>query len=292
MEDNAVPNPIARLRHRTADTLKFRVGQQIRLRDAEIELLRDKLDLFRNAYSLPPSTRTSARYLDLKQQLIDAQSRFELRRRRMAADHDLTLQSLKASHHRALERLQSAPRGASRDDVDTFLESYGRAAPRAVVRDPIQKGTADHELQKIQAESCEVEHRIRDLEGLIRKVKSRELPSIETSDPAEHEQIDGEIRERQRREIERIEGQIDRERQRTRSLREEIARAKGDGESGDREDWTVTALRMVASGSDEEKRRCARVLLEENRALKEEIARIDFMLYGRSGKYQKLRAKR
>jgi chromosome segregation ATPase len=150
---------------------------------------------------------------------------------------------------------------------------------RTIVRNPIQKGDADRELQKIQTESCQAEQRIRKLKDLIQAAKTRDI-------------VEDEQAVQIRREIERIEGEITEEKERKKSLRAEIARAKGDSESGKREDWTVAALRMVSSDSDDEKSGYLRVLLEENKMLKEEIARVDFMLYGRNGKYQFWRQRR
>jgi hypothetical protein len=263
-----------RVQDRLADRLEFQIGQAVRLRDAEISRLKDELQKFRDLLHQP---RDLSRHEPLQQTLLEKKRQLEKAKSELSR----------------LPPAGSLRADSETDDVDDFLASVRPTASRVAAR-TVTDAAAELEVKRLDDESTAARRRIEQLQRLIEKVRTHGPPSIGDGTPPQRSAA--ELRARHDRRLEEIEREIAQEKVKRRKLRESLARMQDATMSAatpfleeGANAWTVEVARLLAEGTEQERRQYLARLMRENARLKAEIGRIDFVVYGRAGKFQKWR---
>jgi hypothetical protein len=287
---------------RMIDTFKFRAGQEILLRDDEIGRLKEKLALFRSARTRKPPSHSKPNHEDeLKQRHVKQESDLRLLEAKARSEHANLVQRLQQAHEIELRKLQSRLKQEYRnsaenppvDDVDAFIESL---RPKEAQPKVITDGALDLELNGIERECRVAESRIRDLKALLEKIKlqpTESMASGSSSDLVSSSVIEN-LKEVHYREMARLNNLILDQENRSRKVQRKLKRDTEASlniyqeqiDRADRENQTWT---LLSEGNEDQKEFHLNGLRNENWRLKAEISRIDFLLYGRRGKYQKWR---
>ena len=340
-----------RMNSRIADSVQFRIQEEINIRDDEIGRLRSDLAYFRGMASTVTDTAKSKQrsvadqYSELRQILFNANSQLEMEKSQLATQHAKRLQKMDEKHIRDVELLRTQIEAASlpllqpkesprrRDRVEEFVEAANRLTGRQSltkekqsssssesvsesiesVRSPKQSARAQ-ELAKLSQVQSEYQRKARNLRDKIASVErqieehSCAMTSHESVASESEDDSDENLRERLSEERRAHDASMDElharyrdERERGRVLESEIskARAKLVAREKKRKPVQKKSAAEIArhrkykemreyldSMTASEKEVKLAELRAENRALKKEIARLDFKVYGKGGKYR------
>ena len=85
---------IDRVQRRVFEALKFRCEREIKVRDDEIERLKEKLELFRNRY-VTEMPKVDKSYLqELRQQLFQREAELKMKKVNLAIEHEKKIQEM------------------------------------------------------------------------------------------------------------------------------------------------------------------------------------------------------
>jgi hypothetical protein len=338
-----------RVHSRIVDSVQFKIQREIHIRDDEISRLKSDLAQLRGkAHTAADTTQTSQkqitdRHSHLRNKVAEAKTNADMKRTRLALEHENVMQELESRHRSEVAALDSmlegvmlSPRSTDPDPIDEFLDSMrpahtsykpAQAGYRLEPTGGHTPGQADHtfahsgrghapkgprpaagkgakkydNLGRIE-ELDRLKHEIGAQEGLAGELRAKiqeamknppEIePEIETATgPA----LDG-LRASHKQKMSDLEGQLRAEVDRGCAIDAAIAQANGEAEraptrlKGTRTKRQTskaqTATRRSTSLSTTDRQARVAALRFENRSLKKEIARVDFILYGRKGKYQ------
>jgi hypothetical protein len=285
-----------RLQFRRADALRFKLQRDINLKDDEISRLTTELALVRGrSETVSDKVIQSKKPLEsqcasLRKKLFEARSENDVKRTKIETEHQTKLRELESSHDADVKRLQlhfqtlalDDNRPPPVDEVDAFLESVRPIQKKngCSVRDELGRLQRLNELAAERAENLRA-----DLAASLRKLKTHtniEPAPIGTGLDAALKKL----------EEERIS-----EKERSAAIARDIAVArqeavvlakKAQSQHATKKKFRDSDMMARLMGMTPAQKQAQIVTLHgENDRLKKEIARVDFMIYGRAGKYQK-----
>jgi hypothetical protein len=322
-----------RIQYRISDSVKFRIQEEINLRDDEIRRLKTDLAYLRGclvcgpATSSAPSKSISDQYSSLKRELFDRQNALEIKIQQEKIEHKNLLRHLADVHNEKLDQLREKihkamlmkkPDADEGGQFDNFLESLKQSAANAetVSKKTIGKFDVDPDGRdpEILIIERDVERNNQKAAELKRQISNVRKISADYAPPSKANKHDSDIprtgddlhrskehklvMDAHRAEMKNIErqlrGAISAGRDLDRNLRtlkanDTNGQSEGKRRHGGRLDVISREALIEKLGlmSDEEKKEELELMVGDNRVLKREIARLDFMIYGKAGKYQR-----
>lgn len=336
---------IDRVQRRVFEALKFRCEREIKVRDDEIERLKEKLELFRNRY-VTDMPKVDKLYLHkLRQQLFQRQAELKMKKMNMAIEHEKKIQEMETDHRAEIARLQEArDRRADRDAssqtsetenaVSEFLSSVSKIikhVPNAKQPeyDPVLAAAKDLRAAQYAERADKNLDRVAVLKNLLDKIKSQPLEStidseseVAPDDVSSVCTVDDSIQEMTREfvrdfdhlkeehstEMKELKRRMRIARRHVKQRSRELKEAKRQGSITEKEissnireqrriiaakqrkfDRENETLQLLMDTTEPDKEAYVQELRAENARLKKEVARLDFAVYGRNGKYRKWR---
>ena len=331
------------MQRRVFDTLKFRFEREIRVRDDEIERLKEKLDMFKNRGVMHAPRLDYSRLQELRQQVFERQTEIKMAKTDMAIEHEKRIQELENNHRAQMRQIQARADGesermrqASGTDkaVGDFVSSVKRMIKKmpegkAIEYDPVVAAAKDLEAAAYRDEADRNIDRLTVLRNLVEKIKAQPMDcSVDANSEVEPDDIssvctvDETLEEMMRDFVRNVDIMKDKHasemaqlRRRAEILRRQVrkrkkelrcARKQGSMTESELSSSIKTQRRILATKqrrfdrenetlqilivkNDAEKETYAEELRAENSRLKKEVARLDFAVYGRTGKYHKWR---
>ena len=331
------------MQRRVFDTLKFRFKREIRVRDDEIERLKEKLDMFKNRGVMHAPRLDYSRLQELRQQVFERQTEIKMAKTDMAIEHEKRIQELENNHRAQMRQIQARADGesermrqASGTDkaVGDFVSSVKRMIKKmpegkAIEYDPVVAAAKDLEAAAYRDEADRNIDRLTVLRNLVEKIKAQPMDcSVDANSEVEPDDIssvctvDETLEEMMRDFVRNVDIMKDKHasemaqlRRRAEILRRQVrkrkkelrcARKQGSMTESELSSSIKTQRRILATKqrrfdrenetlqilivkNDAEKETYAEELRAENSRLKKEVARLDFAVYGRTGKYHKWR---
>jgi hypothetical protein len=268
-----------RLQFRIADSLQFKLQREITVRDDEIARLNAELATLLaqvGALSVAHLSQNalSSKVAALREKLLNARTSLDIKRAHLETEHVKVMQELRDKHEREIEKLQTVAvdRSPLRDSVDTFLESVrGR---RVRTRREPDESVEEREGRRLEQKVAELRGRISNEKKRLRSEAARdEMESTGGRREADDSQDTG-----------GLDADISLEIEKEREVKQEIVRAEQEGQAMD-----VELQSLVKADQEPDKKARVKELRAEANRLKSEIARLDFMIYGKAGQYQKWR---
>jgi hypothetical protein len=287
-----------RLQFRRADALRFRLQREINLKDDEVSRLMTELALIRGrAETVSDKVAQSKKPFEsqcasLKRKLFEARSGYDLKRTKIETEHQARLRELESSHDSEMKQLQShfqaialdANRPAPVDEVDAFLDSV-RPVQNKLRKNGQLVGDDLNRLKQLNQMAEErIENLKADLSAALRKSKT--LPNSEPAPIVAGDDVP----------LKKLEAKRVAEKERSAEITRAIAAARQDAVVMAKKAQSQPAAKKkfrdsemiarLAAMTPTQKQAQIDTLRAENDRLKREIARVDFMIYGRAGKYQ------
>jgi hypothetical protein len=242
--------------------------------------------------------------VDLKSKIFEARSEIELQRMAIETEFQDKLRRVESDHHLEIKKWRSKvqavkiePQEPPIDEVDEFLN--GMRPGRSEVRKELEKGSRGNAemLRRLVGANEAMEGQIADLTHDVktarRKLRPVRKPVIQNAIGID---IAGE-RASHENDLQKIEQERSAEMEKTPVTENAIAVARKQGEALAKQAGMIESekakkrdpelLARLAKMTPEQKQTQAASVRFENRRLKREIARVDFMIYGKAGKYQK-----
>jgi hypothetical protein len=280
-----------RLQLRRVDALQFKLQREIRLRSDEISRLKSELAFLRGrAEALPDTTDRSQQPLQshcatLRHKAFHARTNYELKYSALNKQHQETLYEIEKGHQAEVRRLRTQLDAVLEpipppqiDEVDAFLSSV-----RAPNRNCSKHLPTPSEPDRLEEENRAAEDLVADLKAKVRTARKK-LKARQVSESAE------------KAELAILEAERATETERAHEMEEAIAAARLEaaalnekGEKLERASKSQTRLRLkppLDQLTPTEKQARIVTLRRDNNRLKKEIARVDFMIYGKAGQYQ------
>ena len=331
------------MQRRVFDTLKFRFEREIRVRDDEIERLKEKLDMFKNRGVMHAPRLDYSRLQELRQQVFERQTEIKMAKTDMAIEHEKRIQELENNHRAQMRQIQARADGESErmrqasgmdKAVGDFVSSVKRMIKKmpegkAIEYDPVVAAAKDLEAAAYRDEADRNIDRLTVLRNLVEKIKAQPMDcSVDANSEVEPDDIssvctvDETLEEMMRDFVRNVDIMKDKHasemaqlrrraeilRRQVRKRKKELRCARKQGSMTESElsssikthrrilatkqrrfDRENETLQILIVKNDAEKETYAEELRVENSRLKKEVARLDFAVYGRTGKYHKWR---
>jgi hypothetical protein len=260
--------------------------------------------------------------LDLKNKIFEARSQLDIRQSKIQIEHQEALREMEMNYQTQLEqhrwKLRSALFGRAHtvptDDVDVFLNVLRGPQPSPEeIRERKHRESLESELTRFEKANHVSEGRIKDLKEKIDNLRKK-LNEFENSEEDEsvdiiapvpdlsaeiaevkkvHESMMKKIEQQKAEETQigtKIQHEIETAREESEKLQQKkAAEAKAKAESQQKQKKKMGGVGTPHVVTLAERRARIEALLQEEKRLQKEIARLDFMIYGRAGKYQKWR---
>jgi chromosome segregation ATPase len=224
----------------------------------------------------------------LREKLFDARASLRLNRAKLQAEHTKLLQNLRQTHHLEIEKLnsqlQSRNQRPAEDEVDVCFEA---------LRSGRSKHREEFPLEEVRRWEKRLSELRADVQNAQKKLVSIKMPDVDFEfSPQDLEKL----RANHELEITQLDVKLTEEIDRGREVERAILQAKREGTELVKEGKELEKIEaepedpVIRCGlnlmSDEQKKMRAKELTTENTRLKKEIARLDFMIYGKTGRYQ------
>ena len=283
-----------RIERRVADSVQFRIQQEINLRDDEIARLRSDLRYLRgmaNSVSDMTGQALVQRCGEMKTWLAQARSRLELQKTELAIEHAKKLREIEARHNREL--MEAQRKLTERSKTEVISSVFVRDIPETCSL------SADKEEQEsISAANQERANQLRqEIEEMKNGLKSGSKILDDESDEEECddcEEVLARVRQWHTRKMEKLHNEFRHETERARATEAAIARAKIDyviklkNKRERNEDASMTqrnskrslSYSAITSGMSGQVMAQLASLRAENTLLKAEAARLKRRVYG------------
>jgi hypothetical protein len=280
------------LQKRIADAFSFRISEEIKVRDDEIERLSAKLEWFRNCARLPLPIYSISEHYSIQHRLNELKSKMALEHTKSELRHINRLGEVGSTFHLPLgaqsglhlENELDAVESQIHKDEERILELRAllkklRSTSNSEVQPELGEEDSFEQLQAL------TELSLPELTGDFRA----EIQQIKKSHLIEMSELKRKIAEEEKR-TKRLNRSIGKLNRLCKSLDTEISESitteRRISEANQNElRKKKETLSIIRQSSEEEKKRLIQSLEMENIVLKREIGRMDFILYGRNGKF-------
>ena len=217
-----------RIERRVADSVQFRIQQEINLRDDEIARLRSDLRYLRgmaNSVSDMTGQALAQRCGEMKTWLAQARSRLELQKAELAIEHARKLREIEARHNRELTEAQHKLTERSKTEVSSSV----------LVRDVPETWSVSADVEEQESISTANQERAsqlrREIDEMKNGLKNGSKMLDDESDEEERddcEEVLARVRQWHARKMEKLHREFRHETERARATEAAITRAKID----------------------------------------------------------------